>query len=97
MINSILSTDFLFSPTYFPFSIMPKHFTCSMINSRCEKEEVGEKWSERVAGRWVRSQKFMDANFFSVHDQLLSYHPFLIFSTPFAYVYDANPFTFLHN
>jgi hypothetical protein len=59
MINSIILTHFLFSPTHFPSSIMLTHFSFSMINSRCEKVEMGEGWSGRVAGKWARGQKFM--------------------------------------
>jgi hypothetical protein len=36
----------------------------SMMNSRCEKVEMGEGWFGRVAGKWARSQKFVAACFF---------------------------------
>jgi hypothetical protein len=68
-----------------------------MVNSRCEKVELGEGWLGRVAGRWARGQKFLDAFFFYVHDQLAPHHPFLLFSTPFAYLYDAHAFAFLYD
>jgi hypothetical protein len=64
MINSILTTHFLFSQTLLTTSMMLNHLASSMMNSRREQVELGEGWLGRVAGRWAKSQKFIAGIFF---------------------------------
>jgi hypothetical protein len=68
-----------------------------MMNSRCEKVEMGEGWFGRVAGRWARGQNFMAVVILGGHDSVDALQTFLIFPSPYNYLYDAKTFSFLYN
>jgi hypothetical protein len=48
MINSILSSVFFFLQRHLASSMMLTYFSCSMVNSRCEKVAVVKGWLGKV-------------------------------------------------
>jgi hypothetical protein len=50
IIKSMVIRQFFFSQAHTTICMMPRHSPSSMMNFRCEKDEMGEKWFGKVAG-----------------------------------------------